>query len=319
MFPDPSTWTLDGEEVRIDLLSIRLRTRALAIRKMQPPPAQAAWEAPQRLPMHIPWPKVWRIKSFYASPRDQITWLKVMHRNLYLAGSSQEEDKSCRVCPAKENIIHLVRCPTICAQFWDEIAQVMTSMGMVVPAPGLDREAFWLLGCLGGGRVVGPAQAGIIFIAWRCLYAEIVHSRVEGTPARMTRAHNRVWQMTITRLRAEGERWKRWHRINVGSGCKSYYPEQLREKKVMTFLNHKAEYKIHPRIMQAYHTTLRADPELSRRYQKQPGPQGSDESAQGDPQNPAKRSQRSDVGRSTLQRTDGGNQASDSSEDEWQM
>ena len=87
----------------------------------------------------------------------------------------------------------------------------------------------------------------------------------------------------------------------------------------MTFLNHKAEYKIHPRIMQAYHTTLRADPELSRRYQKQPGPQGSDESAQGDPQNPAKRSQRSDVGRSTLQRTDGGNQASDSSEDEWQM
>ena len=223
--PHPDSWTLDGERVRIDLLSIRLRTRSLAIRKMKPPPAQTAWADPQRLPIHIPWHKVWRIKSFYASPRDQITWLKVMHRNLYLAGSSQEEDKACRMCPAKENITHLVRCPVICAGFWDRIALVMVSMGMEVPAGGLGREAFWLLGCMGSGKVVGQAQAGIIFIAWRCLYAEIVHSRVEGTPARMTRAHNRVWQMTITRLRAEGERWKKWHRINVGSGCKSYYPE----------------------------------------------------------------------------------------------
>ena len=216
------------------------------------------------------------------------------------------------MCPAKENITHLVRCPVICAGFWDRIALVMVSMGMEVPAGGLGREAFWLLGCMGSGKVVGQAQAGIIFIAWRCLYAEIVHSRVEGTPARMTRAHNRVWQMTITRLRAEGERWKKWHRINVGSGCKSYYPEQLREKKVMTFLNHKAEYKLHPRIMQAYYASLGSDPELRKRYQSQdPLTQAQQASA--------KRGQQSDTGRRTQQRTGGRHDGSDSSEDEWQM
>ena len=78
---------------------------------------------------------------------------------------SEEEDKPCRLCPAKENITHLEKCPVICAEFWDKIALVMISMGMKVPPQGLQREALWLLGYLGEGLVVGPAQAGIIFIA----------------------------------------------------------------------------------------------------------------------------------------------------------
>ena len=41
IFPNPDGWVLDGEAVRIDVLSIRLRTRALAIRKIRPPTAQA--------------------------------------------------------------------------------------------------------------------------------------------------------------------------------------------------------------------------------------------------------------------------------------
>ena len=101
----------------------------------------------------------------------------------------------------------------------------------------------------------------------------------------------------------------------MGSGRKSYYPEQLREKKVMTFTNHEAHYRIHPKIMEAYHTTLRADPELSRRYQKHPAPPPA---AQDDQQGP-KRGRKDEAGRNTLQRTDGGAAGSDSSEDEWNM
>ena len=164
-FPHPEGWLVDGEAVRLDELSIRIRTRLLAIRKMRPPAAQEAWEEPHRLPLDIPWGKIWRIKSFYATPRDQITWLKVMHRNLYLAGSSNEPDKTCRVCSEKENIVHLVRCQVIRANYWDMIAEKMREMGFRVPPQGLQREAFWLLGRIDKNRAVPPEQAGIMFIA----------------------------------------------------------------------------------------------------------------------------------------------------------
>jgi hypothetical protein len=264
VFPNPNGWLLDGEEVQIDLLSIRLRTRALAVRKMRPPSAQAAWTEPTpdgagtqppRLPLIVPWDQVWRIKSFYVTPRDQLTWLKTMHRNLYLAGNSSDGDTACRVCSERENIIHLVRCIKIKTGFWDNIALVMESMEMVVPKETVQREAFWLLGRLSNSKAVGPVQAGIMFIAWRCLYAEIVHSRVEEAPMRVDRAHNRVWQMLITRLRAEGERWRLWHKINEGSGKKSYFPKKYQDRKVIAFTE-TAEYTINPRILRAYEISL---------------------------------------------------------------
>ena len=220
-FPNPTSWILDGEVVGIDVLSVRLRTRALAIRKMCTPPAQQAWGEQHRLPIVIPWYKVWRIKSFYVSPRDELTWLKVMHRNLYLGGTSTDGDTSCRVCEEKENIIHLVRCTIIRKEFWDPIAATMQSMSMRVPQTPLAREAFWLLGRMDQTQTTGGAQAGIIFLAWRCLYAEIVHTRVDETPMTLKRAYNRVWQMTISRLKAEGERWRHWHKVNVSSGNNS--------------------------------------------------------------------------------------------------
>ena len=70
---------VDDKVVRLDRLSIKTRTALLAARKMKPPSAEKAWE--ERLGFEIDWNKVWRIKSFHASPRDQFTWLRLMHRN----------------------------------------------------------------------------------------------------------------------------------------------------------------------------------------------------------------------------------------------
>jgi hypothetical protein len=94
----------------------------------------------------------------------------------------------------------------------------------------------------------------MLYIAWRCLYAEVVHSRVEGTRMDVGRALHRVWQMTITRLRAEGEKWRRWHVINVGSGRKSYFPKKYQDRKVITFDEY-ANYKINSLILGAYEIT----------------------------------------------------------------
>ena len=102
-FPLIEGWTIDGEAVRLDRLSIKQRTAALALRKMIPPACESAWQT--RLPsIVIPWTKVWKITSFYATRRDQFTWLRLMHRNLYTVGHRADiDDNSCRACTVPEN------------------------------------------------------------------------------------------------------------------------------------------------------------------------------------------------------------------------
>ena len=71
---------------------------------------------------------------------------------------------------------------------------------------------------------------------------------------RLAHAYNRVWQMTITRLRAEGEKWNLWHRKNRWSGKKSYFPKKYRNRVVIKF-DETADYTINQVIMREYHRT----------------------------------------------------------------
>ena len=49
------------------------------------------------------WKEGWKLKSFYATPRDQVTWLKLQHRTLHTVGHMTTGDTSCTACTAKEN------------------------------------------------------------------------------------------------------------------------------------------------------------------------------------------------------------------------
>ena len=131
IFPLPSGWTIDGRTVSLDRLSIKQRTQILALRKMVPPAAEAAWQS--RLNVAIPWSKVWSIKSFYATPHDQFTWLKVMHRNLFVAGNGGADDTACRACPQRESIAHLVHCQVIREIFWKPLLALMRELGFPLP------------------------------------------------------------------------------------------------------------------------------------------------------------------------------------------
>ena len=117
--------------------------------------------------------------------------------------------------------------------FWEPLTRLMIAMGFTVPPEKRKNEAFWLLGRLTYKDVVSPAQAGIMFIAWRCLNTATVHSRVDKTPLRLTSAYNRTLQMTITRLRAYGEFWRRWTIINHYTANKSVFPENKRKRVVI--------------------------------------------------------------------------------------
>ena len=234
-FPAAQGWLLDGKEVRLDRLSIKTRTEALSLRKMKPPAAEKAWSS--RLGRtDLPWSQIWKIRSFYASPRDQFTWLRVMHRNLYVAGTRTDiPDTSCRACDEKETILHLVTCPVIQHEFWEPLLKLMDEMGFPTPDPS-EVHAFLVLGVYtadGENRVVKPEHSGMLFIAWRCLYAAVVGSRVDDKPLDLEYAYYRTLQMTITRVTAYGEKWKLWSIKNKFTSLKCIIPLDKRDRVVI--------------------------------------------------------------------------------------
>ena len=92
------------------------------------------------------------------------------------------------------------------------------------------------LGCYREGntvKVITPDQAGLMFIAWRCLYAAIVGSRVDERPLNLEYAYKRTLQICITRLRAYGEKWLLWSRKNQHTSMKSVIPEDKRDRTVI--------------------------------------------------------------------------------------
>ena len=233
-FPLTEGWEVSGTEVRLDRLSIKDRTALLAARKMVPPAAEKAWEL--RLGLQFPWDRIWRLKSYYASPRDQFTWLRLMHRNLHVAGHRRDLiDTSCRACSEKETMKHLAECPIIRGDFWEPIFALIGKLGFTPPSEE-DKLIYITLGCYRKGstiKVITPDQAGLMFIAWRCLYAEIVGSRVDERPLKLEYAYKRTLQMCITRLRAYGEKWLLWSRKNQNTSMKSVIPENKRDRTVI--------------------------------------------------------------------------------------
>ena len=73
-----------------------------------------------------------------------------------------------------------------------------------------------------------------MFIAWRCLYAAIVGSRVDNRPLNLDYAYKRTLQLCITRLKAYGEKWHLWCRKNMYTELKCIIPVDKRDRTVIT-------------------------------------------------------------------------------------
>ena len=100
--------------------------------------------------------------------------------------------------------------------------------------PGFTHTAAFLaVGRLSDTHVVGKNQAGILFIAWRCLYAELVRGRVENVQPDLKAAYKRTIMMNISRLKYYGEEWLKWVRKNTHTGNKSDIPERHQQKRVI--------------------------------------------------------------------------------------
>jgi hypothetical protein len=242
-YPRPEGWTIDGKEVSLDKLGIKQSTRIFAKRKFKPPVCEKAWET--RLGITLPWPKIWRMKSFFATPRDMIVGLKVQHRNLYV-GKRDPVRPNCRACDdPNENILHLAQCPIIRLEFWDEVIVLLIKLGMPRPQ---HVDAFIVTGTLDQNKAISRLHSGVWFLAWRCLYAAMVTSRVEDTTLDLEKAFKRLVAMIISRLRAYGYRWRTW----VGSSWFRHQPNVIGrknlDKKLISFTPD-GEYTINEAIL----------------------------------------------------------------------
>ena len=194
VFPQNAGWKIDDMQVTLQSLRVRCMTRAFAMRKFKAPASEKAWN--DRRGKLLRWEQGWAITTFYATPRDQVTWLKFQHRTLYTPGHRSDVDGTCRACSERENQMHLIECGVIRAEFWDPLIDTCVTAGMARPAEVLD---FLITGQLADltprmkkkEGMVGD-YAGIVFIAFRCLYAEITASRVEEKPLSLQRALHRT-------------------------------------------------------------------------------------------------------------------------------
>ena len=83
---------------------------------------------------------------------------------------------------------------------------------------------------------------------WRCLYAEIVNSRVESRTIDLDKALKRAVSMLIGRLRAYGLRWKVWAQASRYRSQRNKIGKKHRNKKLL-FQTEDGDYIIHDAIL----------------------------------------------------------------------
>lgn len=243
-------WTMDGKEVTLDTLRVNTMTRALALRKFVPPVSEEAW---RERGVDVPWYATYKLGSFYATPRDRVQWIKLWHRTLYTVGHRTDMDNKCRACSEKESQLHLCTCDILRLEFWDPVIALLEATGMPTPANITDfivggrMRAANPEGGADEGISIDASDAGVMFLAWRCLYAEITNSREEKETLNLQRAFDRLISMTVSRLTAYGEKWLHWVAIGRNKRKTHLIPEKHRVKGIINATMW-GDYTIHPAL-----------------------------------------------------------------------
>ena len=229
-FPVNVKWKLGEEHLRPDAMSTKTITHALQNARAVPPHANVKWKekfCDNDLPVYL----TWKIKIMYASARDQFAWYKLRHRNLYVANrDTRIPDPTCLCCRLRpESMLHLAECTEIKDSFWEEIYGLMAKLGLKYERTSV----FRVLGIMSGNETVDKEGAGLLALAWRCMYAEIVRARVEDTEPLLEKALKRTVSMMIGRVKAYGEKWRRWHLRNRNTTRNNIIPLRHRNYKMI--------------------------------------------------------------------------------------
>ena len=175
----------------------------------------------------------------------------MIHRNLYVNQRDPDTDGKCNAhgCNQEESMSHLATCQHIRRGFWQKLESLMQRLGM----KGGTRPRFWIFGERDDGTYADNEEMGIVFLAWRCLYAETVHARKETTKLRFDATYARTVLMIISRLKAQGQKWYRWYSKTRGISRKKVkqFPKQYRKRKLLT-TEADAAYKLNGVLLAEY-------------------------------------------------------------------
>ena len=207
-FPLTEGWVVGEESVKLHEVTVKDTYREFVRRKFKPATAQEGWDS--RLGVQIPWSRAWRCSGCYSSPRDRLTMMKLMRRNLFTAARNPDTDGLCLMCHQPENQQHLVECDSIFRHYWGPLIRLMRQSGFTVPLFRPEVNAMLTTFRVTDTTVVGREQASVIEMGWRCLYAALVRTRVDGTPLTLQHAVLRCMRMLHSRVTAYGRKWELW-------------------------------------------------------------------------------------------------------------
>ena len=109
---------------------------------------------------------------------------------------------------------------------------------------------FFIFGFIAPHKYACPDAWGIVLLAWRCLYAEVVSADEEGRRCNPKAVLLRTLTMVRTRLIAYGKRWKRWSSGNRLTSRKCVIPLRHRKKQLFE-CDASGIYSLHPKIAEA--------------------------------------------------------------------
>ena len=139
----------------------------------------------------------------------------------------------------------LCSCAVLREEFWKPIIDMLIQTGMQAPT---HYPAFLATGALDSTRVISYYHSGAWFIAWRCIYAEIVGSRIEDRAIDTEKALTRAVAMIIGRLKAYGGFWREWVNKSHNQRRPKQIPPKHREKRLMR-QEADGEYTIHAALL----------------------------------------------------------------------
>ena len=225
-------------------MTIKHMTRNAGKLRDKPPNAQKAWEA--RLERGIVWKCVWKhLSSYFTTPRDELTWVKLRHRALAVANRFADKDHTCLVCRhGAESMLHLAECGMIYALYWSHFFALAEESSLRIPT-WENRTLFIALGIMDKRTSAKEELIGIFSIAWRCLYAEINRSRMEEVPFKMENAKRRAFCMIYNRLRGYAKACKDFCNERRHTGRKHMLPAALHTKRCLVKVQQHGEYVIH--------------------------------------------------------------------------
>jgi len=125
-FPAATKWRLGEWTGTMGELTIKEITKYNTRKKFQRPNGPKNWR--RKMPIirrrrtEVRFHKVWKLKSYFTTPRDEVTWKKALHRTLYM-----QREETCLACKGhRESILHLVECPHTRREFWNKICEFIS-------------------------------------------------------------------------------------------------------------------------------------------------------------------------------------------------